>query len=140
MYRSFVPHNRTTADWINLGTIDGECYPLPARVFVPTFRQQNDRFRMDQSDLYSWHNAAVTDYDDKRKLWTVLTLDGRKREYLIPRIYIRFYAEDPRVFAKRILAAIEQRRIAEASIKLVAFYQKNISGHPAIAIISGFIF
>lgn len=92
---------------------------MPATVFVPRCRQEAERFRVKLSNLFAWHNAAVTDYDDRRKLWTVLTLDGRKRKYFIPRIYIRFYAEDPRVFAKRMAATLERRRIAEASIKLL---------------------
>lgn len=67
--------------------------------------------------LYKWYDAAVTDYDYKHKLWSVLTLDGLQRKFLLPRIYIRFYAEDPRVFAKRLATAIEHRKIADASIK-----------------------
>ncbi|XP_053976512.1 dynein axonemal heavy chain 1-like [Hylaeus volcanicus] len=111
---------RTIEDWINLGVIDGERYPLPATVFVPRFQEEDERFQhIDDltGHLFSWHNAAVTNYDYRKKLWTVLTLDGRKRKYFIPRIYIRFYAEDPRIFAKRVAVAIENRRIAEASIK-----------------------
>ncbi|XP_076627799.1 dynein axonemal heavy chain 1 [Colletes latitarsis] len=111
---------RTTEDWINLGIIDGVSYPLPATVFVPKYHEEDERFRRIDDlagHLFAWHNAAVTSYDSRKKLWTVLTLDGRKRTYFIPRIYIRFYAEDPRIFAKRVAAAVEHRRIAEASIK-----------------------
>ncbi|XP_043259514.1 dynein axonemal heavy chain 1-like [Colletes gigas] len=111
---------RTTEDWINLGIIDGVSYPLPATVFVPRYHEEDERFRRIDDlagHLFAWHNAAVISYDSRKKLWTVLTLDGRKRKYFIPRIYIRFYAEDPRIFAKRVAAAVEHRRIAEASIK-----------------------
>ncbi|XP_076227651.1 dynein axonemal heavy chain 1-like [Nomia melanderi] len=112
---------RTIEEWLNLGTINGKRSPLPATVFVPRFQEDDRKF--DKADhmlenLFSWYNAAVTGYDYHTKLWSVITLDGKKRKYSIPRIYIRFYAEDPRIFAKRMAAAIESRRIAEASIKL----------------------
>lgn len=112
---------RTIEEWLNLGTVDGKRSPLPATVFVPRFQEDDRKF--DKADhmlenLFAWCNAAVTGYDYHTKLWSVITLDGRKRKYSIPRIYIRFYAEDPRIFAKRMAAAIESRRIAEASIKL----------------------
>ncbi|XP_060831781.1 dynein axonemal heavy chain 1-like [Bombus pascuorum] len=111
---------RTVEDWINLGVIDGTRYPLPATVFVPRFRSEDETFSLEDNrlnNLFAWTNAAVTHYDRERKLWTVLTLDGRKRKFKIPRIYIRLFAEDPRIYAKRVAAAIEHRRIAEASIK-----------------------
>lgn len=111
---------RTVEDWINLGMIDGTHYPLPATVFVPRFRSEDEMFSLEDDQLnklFAWTNAAVTHYDRERKLWTVLTLDGRKREFKIPRVYIRLFAEDPRIYAKRVAAAIKHRRIAEASIK-----------------------
>ncbi|XP_026674744.1 dynein heavy chain 1, axonemal-like [Ceratina calcarata] len=111
---------RTTDDWLNLGTMDGTRYPLPATVFVPRFRAQDEMFVLEDEELnnlFIWTNAAVTDYDPSKRLWSVLTLDGLQREFKIPRIYIRFYAEDPKIFAKRMAAAIEQRRIAQAAIK-----------------------
>lgn len=111
---------RTVEDWINLGMIDGTHYPLPATVFVPRFRSEDEMFSIEDDQLnklFAWTNAAVTHYDRERKLWTVLTLDGRKREFKIPRVYIRLFAEDPRIYAKRVAAAIKHRRIAEASIK-----------------------
>ncbi|KAK9309948.1 hypothetical protein QLX08_000576 [Tetragonisca angustula] len=111
---------RTAEDWINLGVIDGKHYPLPATVFVPRFRSEDEMFSLEDNqlnNLFTWTNAAITHYNHERKLWSVLTLDGRKRKFKIPRIYIRFFAEDPRNYVKRLKVAIEHRRTAEASIK-----------------------
>ncbi|XP_076646491.1 dynein axonemal heavy chain 1-like [Halictus rubicundus] len=116
---------RTIEDWLNLGIIDGKRSPLPATVFVPTFQEEERKFDKAShmlENLFSWCNAAVTDYNYDTKLWSVITLDSRKRRYSIPRIYIRFYAEDPRIFANRMAVAIENRRIAEESIKLVTLF------------------
>ncbi|XP_018365084.1 PREDICTED: dynein heavy chain 1, axonemal-like [Trachymyrmex cornetzi] len=110
---------RTTEEWINLGIIDGIRYPLPATVFVERIIDKKkifDRYNI-LNNLYGWFHAAVTDYNNEQKLWTVLTLDGLKRKFLLPRIYIRFFGEDPRKFAKRVAAAVKQRQIAETSIR-----------------------
>ncbi|KYN02642.1 Dynein heavy chain 1, axonemal [Cyphomyrmex costatus] len=110
---------RTTEEWINLGIVNGTRYPLPALVFVERITDKKwifDRYDI-LNNLFGWFHAAVTDYDNKRKLWTVLILDGLKRKFLLPRIYIQFLGEDPRKFAKRVAAAIKQRQIAEINIR-----------------------
>lgn len=113
--------DRTPDDWLNLGIIDGVRYPLPATVFVEKVIRMKWTFNQDDklSNLFGWFDAAVTDYDNKRKVWTVLTLDGHKRKFLLPRIYVYFLGEDPRKFAQRVAAAVKQRRIAETSIRLI---------------------
>ncbi|KAL6436551.1 hypothetical protein ACFW04_004787 [Cataglyphis niger] len=111
---------RTAEEWINLGIIDGIRYPLPAIVFVEKILHKERIFDRDDktlSNLFGWFNAAVTNYDNKRKLWSVLTLDTFKRKFLLPRIYIRFYGEDPRKFAQRIANAVKQRQITESRIR-----------------------
>lgn len=112
--------DRTVDEWINLGIIDGVRYPLPATVFVEKTVHKERIFDRDDktlSNLYNWVPAAVTDYDNERKLWTVFTLDALKREFILPRIYIRFFGEDPRKFGQRIANAVKQRQIAEISIR-----------------------
>jgi dynein heavy chain len=112
--------SRTTDDWINLGVIDGIRYPLPARIFVKKdMYDLSVRNKEALSHCFDWFYAAVTDYDYEKKLWNVFTLDGLKREFHLPRIYIRFFAEDPKIFAKRVAAAIKQRRITETVIRLI---------------------
>lgn len=112
---------------MNLGSIDGIRNPVPGEVFVerpdavmalrnhsPTTNEGHE----DNLDyLYDWYNAAVTDYDPYTRLWSVFTLDGHKRTFHLPRIYIRFYAEDAKYSAKRIAKALEDRRKTEACIR-----------------------
>lgn len=116
--------DRTAEEWINLGIIHDVRYPLPAVVFVE--RVINEKWIFDRdantlSNLFGWFHAAVTDYDYERKLWTVLTLDGLKRKFLLPRIYVQFFGEDPKKFAKRIVAAVKARQIAEIRIRLIYY-------------------
>jgi len=108
-------------DWINLGVIDNIRYPLPAKIFVEN-ANCNLLAATSKETLeicFSWFYAAVTGYDYEKKLWSVFTLDGLKREFHLPRIYIRFFAEDPRIFAKRVANAIKQRRITASIIRLI---------------------
>ncbi|KAM0726282.1 Dynein axonemal heavy chain 1 [Formica fusca] len=111
---------RTADEWINLGIIDGVRYPLPATVFVEKILHKERIFDRDDktlSNLFGWFPAAITDYDNKRKLWSVFTLDALKRKFLLPRIYVRFYGEDPGKFAQRIANAVKQRQITETRIR-----------------------
>lgn len=101
--------------------INGVRHPLPAIVFVEKDGHKQQTFNLHDkslSNLFGWFYAAITDYDKERKLWSVLTLDGLKRKFFLPRIYIRFLGEDPRKFAQRVAAAVKERRIAEISIRL----------------------
>ncbi|XP_043666184.1 dynein axonemal heavy chain 1-like [Vespula pensylvanica] len=109
---------RTSSDWINLGFIDGVRHPLPAMSFVEKVtNERNYLSDVQLNNLYGWHLSAVIDYDSYKKLWTVLTLDGHKRTFLLPRIYIRFIAEDPKVFARRVAAAVRERQKVETNIR-----------------------
>lgn len=125
IYFSFtLKCDRTSEEWINQGIINGVRYPLPATVFVE--RVMDKKWIYDRDDntlinLFGWFHAAVTDYDYERKLWTIVTLDGLKRKFLLPRIYVQFFGEDPRNFAKRIIAAIKGRQIAETNIRLIYY-------------------
>lgn len=80
-----------------------------------------DRNDKSLSNLFGWCHAAVTDYNTETKNWTVFTLDGLKRKFSLPRIYICFIGEDPRKFAQRVAAAVERRQIAEATIRLIYY-------------------
>lgn len=105
-----------------MGLIDGVRHPLPAMSFVEKIRtneRNNYLSDVQLNNLYEWHLSAVTDYDSCKKLWTVFTLDGHKRTFLLPRIYIRFIAEDPKVFARRVAAAVKERQIVETHIRSI---------------------
>ncbi|KZC03876.1 Dynein heavy chain 1, axonemal [Dufourea novaeangliae] len=111
---------RTIEDRLNLGVINGVQSPLPSNVFIPRLQEEEQKFdKVDDmlDNLFCWCDSAVTDYDYDKRLWSVITSDGSKRSYSVPRLYVRFYSEHPNLFAKRVAAAVESRRIAEASIK-----------------------
>lgn len=116
--------HRTVNDWMQLGFIDGTKYPLPATVFIEKAIEKSiytsPRNLEELVNQYDWQNAAVTNYDNETKLWTVRTLETRAREFYLPRIYIRFFAEDPNLFAERVVAAIKARKESEACIRSVA--------------------
>ncbi|XP_025602682.2 dynein axonemal heavy chain 1-like [Athalia rosae] len=136
---------RTSEDWVNLGSIDGVRHPIPGEVFVERPKghkipenfddPENGNQSYDSLDyLYDWYNAAITDYDKHRRLWSVFTLDGYKRSFVLPRIYIRFYAEDARTSARRISDALAARRKTEACIRynfyLDCMHVEGIPGYP----------
>nr|VZI05919.1 unnamed protein product [Spirometra erinaceieuropaei] len=91
---------------------------------------------------WSWQRVGVLDYEPKSKQWLVQKSDGCNRvldeqknpvvngglqptghftklpsQYWIPRIQIRFIAEDPVIFAKRIATAFRAREDTEAGIR-----------------------
>lgn len=101
-----------------MGDVGGSRYPLPAKVFIrhPEYKLQCiDSEKVE--NLYGWYDAAVFNYNDLTGRWTVVTLDGLKRTFVLPRIHIYFFAEDPRIFARRIATALEERRRAEACVR-----------------------
>ncbi|XP_014476414.1 PREDICTED: dynein heavy chain 1, axonemal [Dinoponera quadriceps] len=127
---------RTAEEWMNFGIVDGVRYPLPATVFIEKAGRKGRIFRRNidkLDDLFGWTEAAVTDYNSEKKVWTVLTLDGLKRGFFLPRIYIRFYGEDPRTFAERVAVAVKQRQIAEATIRYHLYLDcMRLDGMPAL--------
>ncbi|XP_044254832.1 dynein axonemal heavy chain 1-like isoform X2 [Tribolium madens] len=111
---------RTPENWLELGIVKGMRNPLPGEAFVPVesyvlepFTRLNDLF----ANLGQWVNVAVQDYNTETKLWKILTLDGTRRSFELPRIYVMFKAEDPSVFARRIKAAVDLRRETEATLR-----------------------
>ena len=112
---------RTPDEWIKMGDIEDVRYPIPAIVYVES-STQGPNLDMEYSEkyvdqLFKWCYAAVISYSIKDRLWDVLTLDGFKKTFRIPRIYICFIAEDPRVFVERIQVAINARNQAEGCIR-----------------------
>lgn len=109
---------RSPQNWIEHGIIDGVRHPLPGTAFVPnaeiTKENQSD-YTIDQ--LYHWINIAVMDYEPKTKLWKVMTLDGYKRIFCLPKIFLMMKAEDPVNFGNRICAAIALRKRSEEIIR-----------------------
>ena len=106
---------------MNLGFVDGIYHPIPATVYVKKLTEKPiSEVKGSESlsdSLYGWCYAAVPDYDSVKNLWKVFTLDGSRRTFWLPRIFVRFIAEDPRVFVQRIKFAINNRNQAEACIR-----------------------
>ncbi|XP_044735428.1 dynein axonemal heavy chain 1-like [Chrysoperla carnea] len=110
--------DRTASDWMDVGYLEGVRHPMPAKAFLPTPVQKLDKQKSnDLNSLYSWINVAVANYEKKRKLFTVLTLDGEQNVFKIPRIYLLFFAEDPYKFGIRISSAIKLRDECENLIR-----------------------
>ncbi|XP_023247279.1 dynein heavy chain 1, axonemal-like [Copidosoma floridanum] len=98
---------RTPAEWLDLGLVRGKRYPTPAEALVPEEVTGEAR----------WQPVAVTQHDAITNLYQLLTLDGTRRIFHLPRVFVRFYAEDPRVFVKRVVAALQMRIEAENGLR-----------------------
>lgn len=60
---------------------------------------------------------AVIEYHADRKLWEVMSLDGLKRTFLLPKLFLMMKAEDPVNFSHRIAEAIALRKKSEQLIR-----------------------
>lgn len=103
-----------------MGVIKGKRNPLPAEAFVAVEEEVlEDCANLDSlfMKLCKWVNAAVLDYDPITKLWKILTMDGRKKLFELPRIYVMFKGEDPILFAERIKKAVELRQNTENTLR-----------------------
>ena len=94
---------RTPADWIELGKNGDVFEPIPVRALLPV------------QNTYSWDNASVLGYDADKNVFEV-AVDGQPTTQL-PRIFVMFLAEDPDIFAKRVLLAHNLRKETEAYLR-----------------------
>uniref|UniRef100_A0ABD2WRH4 Dynein heavy chain 1, axonemal n=1 Tax=Trichogramma kaykai TaxID=54128 RepID=A0ABD2WRH4_9HYME len=106
---------RTPREWLQLGQIDGKQYPLPAEALLP-LSSDDDAADEHRQASYDWQLVAVEAYEPDARLWSLKILCEKPRYYRLPRIYLRFLAEDPRVFASRVEAALLARIDAELEI------------------------
>uniref|UniRef100_T1J5R2 AAA+ ATPase domain-containing protein n=1 Tax=Strigamia maritima TaxID=126957 RepID=T1J5R2_STRMM len=132
---------RSPQDWLNKAiTKDGTRKALPAKAYLP------NKLSSDEGDErvmgYQWCDVAVLDYNDKTAMWLIQPVNLTKRileegessfwkkgiEHLdwtnlksnqtwVPRIRLKFFAEDAYQFANRILAAVASRNEAEQIIR-----------------------
>lgn len=78
---------------------------------------------------YRWLNVGMVGYDPKDNLYIVRSLvndekmsQGSKAiQYMIARIRLMFFAEDPNTFAARVKEAFEARKKAEDLIRFEDF-------------------
>ncbi|XP_028841933.1 dynein heavy chain 1, axonemal isoform X2 [Denticeps clupeoides] len=134
---------RTPQDWLALGIEPGSTdqKPVPAKALLPTNDHVPSEVPESPSLEYSWQSVGVVDYDEAGKLYLVHKADGDGRvrdskgnpianagrnpigwvkllpgQYWVPRIRLLFSAEDPRVFARRVVFAQRWREKAEAEL------------------------
>ncbi|KAL1506671.1 hypothetical protein ABEB36_005994 [Hypothenemus hampei] len=112
--------SRSPENWIEHGIIDGVRHPLPATAFVPNPNITSQNKNLNQ--LFQWMHVAVLDYLPKTNLWKIMTLDGLKRIFCLPKLFLMMKAEDPVQFAERIKAAVELRKKKE----IVLNHQRTI--------------
>merc|ERR1711962_25575 len=99
---------------MKLGVVEGEKKrkPVPGRALLP------NGVVKEGVKQYEWQDVGMINYDSNDNLYTVKLMGGDKSSstslYMIPRIRLMFYAEDPVVFADRLKEAFEARKKTEA--------------------------
>uniref|UniRef100_A0A8C9M054 Dynein axonemal heavy chain 1 n=1 Tax=Piliocolobus tephrosceles TaxID=591936 RepID=A0A8C9M054_9PRIM len=132
---------RTPREWINMGLEPGSLdrKPVPGKALLPTDDFLGHEDPKSQKLKYEWCKVGVLDYDEEKKLYLVhktdekglvrdemgrpilnagVTPEGRPPlqvcQYWVPRIQLLFCAEDPYVFAQRVVQANALRKNTEA--------------------------
>uniref|UniRef100_A0A2K6RAQ5 Dynein axonemal heavy chain 1 n=1 Tax=Rhinopithecus roxellana TaxID=61622 RepID=A0A2K6RAQ5_RHIRO len=132
---------RTPREWINMGLEPGspDRKPVPGKALLPTDDFLGHEDPKSQKLKYEWCKVGVLDYDEEKKLYLVhktdekglvrdemgrpilnagVTPEGRPPlqvcQYWVPRIQLLFCAEDPCVFAQRVVQANALRKNTEA--------------------------
>ncbi|KAF8789213.1 Dynein heavy chain 1 like protein [Argiope bruennichi] len=124
---------RSPYEWLSLGSSDMEQRPVPGTALIPV-----EAGNITGPVHLEWQDVAVLDYDDDNKLFLVRNeeecpKDGEPSVYdtqkvsdlWVPRIYLRFKAEEPFHFARRLRSAVTTRHIVEESIR-INYYVENI--------------
>ncbi|XP_058804505.1 dynein axonemal heavy chain 1-like [Phymastichus coffea] len=93
---------RTAEEWLRLGEVASKRHPLPAQALT--------------IGADKWQLVAVINYNEDSSL-RLLSLDGKKTIFTLPRLRVRFIAEDPRIFAERLESALKTRRFCEARLE-----------------------
>uniref|UniRef100_A0A8C6YUI0 Dynein axonemal heavy chain 1 n=1 Tax=Nothoprocta perdicaria TaxID=30464 RepID=A0A8C6YUI0_NOTPE len=132
---------RTPEEWILLGLEPGshERKPVPGKALLPTDDVLGHEDPKSQKLIYKWTDVGVLDYDKETKLYLVhktdenglvrdeegrpilnggVTPEGRAPllpcQYWVSRVCLLFLAEDPRVFAQRVVSADSLRKKTQA--------------------------
>ncbi|XP_060621830.2 dynein axonemal heavy chain 1 [Anolis sagrei] len=132
---------RTPEEWLLLGVEPGseDRKPIPGKALLPTDDILGHEDPKSHKLIYKWINVGVLDYDAETKLYLVhktnhmglvrdrngrrilnggMTEEGRAPlmpcQYWVPRVRLLFLAEDPRVFAQRVISANNMRKKTQA--------------------------
>ncbi|KAE8741071.1 hypothetical protein FOCC_FOCC013409, partial [Frankliniella occidentalis] len=104
----------TWEEWLELGKVGEEQRPVPVEAYVPAGAGPEAG---PGGQGYRWVDAGAVNFDPKQRLWTVL--DAGKRELFLPRLYVRFRAEDPVLFAQRLKEAAQMREECEVALRFL---------------------
>ncbi|XP_072845881.2 dynein axonemal heavy chain 1 isoform X3 [Pogona vitticeps] len=132
---------RTPEEWLLLGVEPGseDRKPIPGKALLPTDDVLGHEDPKSRKLIYKWIDVGVLDYDEKTKFYLVhktnrmglvrddkgrcilnggVTEEGRTPlmpcQYWVPRVRLLFLAEDPRVFAQRVISANNLRKKTQA--------------------------
>ncbi|KAM6325251.1 LOW QUALITY PROTEIN: dynein axonemal heavy chain 1 [Podargus strigoides] len=135
---------RTPEEWILLGLEPGshDRKPVPGKALLPTDDVLGHEDPKNQKLIYRWIDVGVLDYDKETELYLVhktdknglvrdeegrpilnggITPEGVSRrppllscQYWVPRVCLLFLAEDPQVFAQRVISAHSLRKKTQA--------------------------
>uniref|UniRef100_A0A8D0HEG2 Uncharacterized protein n=1 Tax=Sphenodon punctatus TaxID=8508 RepID=A0A8D0HEG2_SPHPU len=132
---------RTPNEWLLLGVEPGsqDRKPIPGKALLPTDDILGHEDPKSHDLIYQWTRVGVLDYDKKTKLYLVhktdergmvrdadwmpilnggMTPQGRASllpcQYWVPRVHLLFFAEDPHVFAQRVVSANNLRKKTQA--------------------------
>ena len=106
--------------WLSKMIVDGEKYPLPAEAFLPVYDLPSRQFltKENANYFYNWRKVGVVSYSESTQLWLVKDFK-LNLEFHLHRIYIRFLAEDPIVFAARVKEAVACQEKAEIYLRFL---------------------
>lgn len=132
---------RTPEEWLSLGVEPGseDRKPIPGKALLPTDDVLGHEDPKSHKLIYKWIDVGVLDYDEKTKFYLVhktnhmglvrdeegrcilnggVTDKGRAPQmpcqYWVPRVRLLFLAEDPRIFAQRVISANNLRKKTQA--------------------------
>lgn len=129
----YLYEERSPEEWIALGHSDGQKKPVPGTAFIPV-----------DSDVqlgvsrFDWQKVSVLDYDEERKYFLLVRNEMKceknassssKTEEVsdlwVPRIYLKFDAEESFRFSKRLHTAVVTRHLVEESLRM-SYYVENM--------------
>ncbi|XP_037952537.1 dynein heavy chain 1, axonemal-like [Teleopsis dalmanni] len=102
--------------WLSLGMIGDNQYPLPGKAYLPS--KGNPK-------AYDWQYVAVYSYESATHRWHVIALQS-DCEYDVPKCQLMFLAENPAIFAKRLVDAITDRDRGEAVYDLLTMVDSAV--------------
>ncbi|KFM76068.1 Dynein heavy chain 1, axonemal, partial [Stegodyphus mimosarum] len=125
----YLYETRSPEEWLSLGVDETNMKHVPGTALVPV-----PQWEVGQPLYLKWGKVAVLDYDACRKMYLVrkesdlndknlVSESGKPSCLWVSRIYLKFDAEDPEKFAKRLWTAVTTRHLAEENLRLNYYIQ-----------------